>query len=137
MISPLIIAPVNRHDTVFLPDSLNVLGRLARKLGLDVTGSVLNLDAGFDSKANRKCVWNHGLTPNIKENPRNRKKTKRGRKRVFDQALYALRFTIERTFAWEDKFRRLIVRFETVQILHTGFKLLAYSLINLREFCTH
>lgn len=45
------------------------------------------------------------------------------------------RFTMERTFAWEDKFKRLLLRFETLQIRHLGFKLMAFTLINLREFC--
>ena len=96
---------------------------------------MLNLDAGFDSKTNRKCIFNAGLRPNIKENPRNRQKPKRGRKRFFADALYKLRFIVERTFAWEDKFKRLLLRFETKQIHHLGFKLIAFTLINLREFC--
>jgi transposase len=100
-----------------------------------VVGAVLNLDAGFDSKANRKGVFNAGMRPTIKENPWNRKKPKRGRKRFFDAVLYKLRFTIERTFAWKDKFKRLLLRFETLQIRHLGFKLMAFTLINLREFC--
>lgn len=129
------IAPVNHSDMVLLPTSLNALSDLGRRLGLEIKKRVLNLDAGFDSRANRKCVWNHGLVPNIKENPRNRKKPKRGRKRFFDEVLYKLRFTVERTFAWEDKFKRLLMRFETKQEMHTGFKLLAYTLINIREFC--
>ncbi|HKA53178.1 MAG TPA: transposase, partial [Candidatus Binatia bacterium] len=98
-------------------------------------GAVLNLDAGFDSKANRKGVFNAGLKPNSKENPRNRQKPKRGRKRFFDTALYKLRFIVERTFAWEDKFKHLLLRFETKQSRHLGFKLIAFTLINLREFC--
>jgi transposase len=48
--------------------------------------------------------------PNIKENPRNRKATKRGRKRLFNAAIHALRMRVERTFAWEDKFKRLLLR---------------------------
>jgi transposase len=94
---------------------------VAREADLKVAGAVPNLDAGFDSKANRKGVFNAGMKPNIKENPRNRKKPKRGRKRLFDGVLYKLRFTIERTFAWEDKFKRLLLRFETLQIRHLGF----------------
>jgi transposase len=135
VLSPLTIAPVNEGDIVLLPDGLKDLKRVTREVGLDLTGAVLNLDAGFDSKANRKCVFNAGMKPNIKENPRNRKKPKRGRKRFFDEVLYTLRFTIERTFAWEDKFKRLLLRFETKQIRHLGFKLIAFTLINLREFC--
>ncbi len=135
VLSPLTVAPVNALDMVLLPQGLNALKRVARHVGLDVTGAVLNLDAGFDSKANRKAVFNAGLRPNMKENPRNRQTPKRGRKRLFDAVLYKLCFTVERTFAWEDKFKRLLLRFETTQKHHLGFKLLAFTLINLREFC--
>jgi hypothetical protein len=133
--SPLTGAPVNEVAMVLLPEGLKDLKRITPEVGLEVSGAVLNLDAGFDSKAHRKGVFNAGLKPNIKENPRNRPKPKRGRKRFFDAALYKLRFTVDRTFAWEDKFKRLRLRFETKQIRHFGFKLLAFTLINLREFC--
>ena len=57
------------------------------------------------------CTGLCGL-PNIPENKRNRKGVKRGRKRLFDQAVYHHRFCAERTFAWVDKFKRLLIRFE-------------------------
>ena len=135
VLSPLTVAPVNEVDMGLLPQGLKALKHVTRETGLEVTGAVLNLDAGFDSKANRKSVFNAGLKPNIKENPRNRQTPKRGRKRFFEAALYKLRFIVERTFAWEDKFQRLLRRFETKQSHHLGFKLIAFTLINLREFC--
>jgi hypothetical protein len=95
----------------------------------------LNLDGGFDSTRNRKCIFNAGLIPNIPENPRNRKHPKRGRKRLFNAAIHALRMRVERTFAWEDKFKRLLLHFERIQQRHYGMKLMAYTLINLRRFC--
>ena len=95
----------------------------------------LNLDGGFDSRHNRKAIFNAGLVPNIKENPRNRKTPKRGRKRLFNAAVHSLRLCVERTFAWEDKFKRLLLRFEFKQQRHYGMKLMAYTLINLRHFC--
>ncbi len=76
------------------------------------------------------------MKPNIPENKRNRKKSKRGKKRFYDASIYEERFrTIERLFAWEDKFRRLLIRFEHKSENHFGFKLLGYALINLRHFC--
>jgi len=75
------------------------------------------------------------MIPNNKENPRNRKSTKLGRKRLFNEAIHALRTHVDRTFAWEDKFKRLLLRFERIQQRHYGMKLLAYTLINLRSFC--
>ena len=135
VLAPLPVAPVNETDMVLLPKGLKALKKTAKKVGLDLKGAYLNLDGGFDSAHNRKCIFNAGMIPNIKENPRNRKTTKRGRKRFFNEAIYAIRTRVERTFAWEDKFKRLLLRFEHIQQRHYGMKLLAYTLMNLREFC--
>jgi len=76
------------------------------------------------------------MIPNINENPRGRKTTKRGRKRLFNRMIFKERFrTIERVFAWEDKFRRLLLRFERRSEVHYAFKTLAYTMLNLRHFC--
>jgi transposase len=80
-------------------------------------------------------MFDAGMIPNITENPRNRKRTKRGRKRCFNEAIYALRVHVERTFAWEDTFKRLLLRFERIQQRHYGMKVMAYTLVNLRQFC--
>jgi hypothetical protein len=62
---------------VLLPQGLQALKKVAKEVGLDLRGAYLNLDGGFDSAHNRKCIFNAGMIPNIKENPRNRKTTKR------------------------------------------------------------
>jgi transposase len=129
------VAPVNETDMVLLPQGLNALKQVAKQVGLDLRGASLNLDGGFDSAHNRQCIFNAGLSPNIKENPRNRKTPKRGRKRFFNEAIHALRMRVERTFAWEDTFKRLLLRFERIQQRHYGMKLMAYTLMNLRAFC--
>jgi len=135
VLAPLPVAPVNEADTVLLPEGLKALKRVAKLTGLDLDKAYLNLDGGFDSKHNRKVIFNAGLIPNIKENPRNRKAPKRGRKRLFNKAIHALRERVERTFAWEDKFKRLLLRFEHIQRRHYGMKLMAYTMINVRRFC--
>ena len=67
---------------------------------------------------------------------RGRKSQRRGRKALFDPAIFKERFrTIERVFAWEDKFRRLLLRFERISQLHYALKTLAYTMINLRHYC--
>jgi transposase len=120
---------------VLLPEGLKALKKVAKQVSLDLRDAYVNLDAGFDSTYNRKCIFNAGMIPNITENPRNRKRTKRGRKRLFHAAIHALRTRVDRTFAWEDKFKRLLLRFERIQQRHFGMKLMAYTLINLRGFC--
>jgi hypothetical protein len=120
---------------VLFPEGLKALQQVAKEAGLDLRGASVNLDGGFDSTYNRQGIFNAGLIPNIKENPRNRKTTKRGRKRLVHAAIHALRLRVERTFAWEDKFKRLLLRFERLQQRHYGMKLMAYTLINVRVFC--
>ena len=55
---------------------------------MDILGSVISLDGAYDSKKNRKMIFNAGMVPNINENKRNRKSMKRGRKRLFDKAIF-------------------------------------------------
>jgi Transposase DDE domain len=135
VLAPLPVAPVNEADTVLLPEGLKGLKRVAKLTGLVLEGAYLNLDGGFDSKAHRKAIFKAGMMPNLTENPRHRKRPKRGRKRLFNAAMPALRERVERTFAWEDTCKRLLLRFEHIQQRHYGMKLMAYTLINMRRFC--
>ena len=82
------VAPVNATDMVLLPEGLKALKKVAKEVGLDLRGAYLNLDGGFDSAHNRKCIFNAGRNPNVPENPRNRKHPKRGRKRLFNAAIH-------------------------------------------------
>ncbi|WP_181448439.1 hypothetical protein [Paraburkholderia phytofirmans] len=41
---------------------------------------------------------------------------------------------LHRVFAQEDKFRRLLLRFERLSPVHYAFKTLAYTMINLRHY---
>lgn len=74
---------------VLLPQGLKALQQVTKQVGLDLRGAYRNLDGGFDSITNRKCIFNADLIPNIPENPRHRKHTKRGRKRLFNTAIRA------------------------------------------------
>jgi hypothetical protein len=76
-----------------------------------------------------------GMIPNLKANPRNRKCTKRGCKRFVNAAIHALRMRVDWTVAWEDTFKRVLLRVEHLQQRHFGSKWLAYTLIKMREFC--
>ena len=99
MLAPLPVAPVNEADMVLLPQGLQALKKVAKEIRVAIRGAYLNLDGGFDSAHNRKCIFNAGMIPNIKENPRNRKHTKRRHKRLFHVVIHALRMQVERTFA--------------------------------------
>ena len=130
VLSPLPVAPVNETDMVLLPKGLQALKQVAQQGGLDRRGAYLNRDGGVDAAHHRQGMFKAGLVPNITETPRNRKHPKRGRTRFFNEAIHALRTCVDRTFAWEDQFKRWLLRFERIQPRHYGRKLMAYTLIN-------
>lgn len=136
VIAPFVAAPGNRNESPMLRQALPQLTSIARAVGIELKGTIVSLDGVYDCQVNRKAIFNRGMVPNINENKRGRKTTKRGRKRLFDAAIFKERFrTIERVFAWEDKFRRVLIRFERISAVHYALKTLAYTMINLRHFC--
>ena len=134
MIAPLVVRPVNENDTLILPESVDGLADFASLVGLDLTRSYLTLDSGFDSEYNKRLIRSHRMIPVIKPNRRGTKNEQTLEKMFsdFNEAIYKQRFPIERTFAWQDTYRKLVTRYEKLEATHTGFKYLAYSLINLR-----
>jgi transposase len=136
VIAPFVSAPGNHNESPMLREALPVVMRIAKLVGFDLQGNTVSLDGVYECRRNRKAIFNRGMVPNINANPRGRKTTKRGRKPLFDAAIFKERFnTIERVFGWEDKFRHLLLRFDRISRLHYAFKTLAYTMINLRHFC--
>ncbi|TCG03792.1 transposase [Paraburkholderia steynii] len=136
VIAPFITAAGNRNESPLLRDALSRLSQIARAIGMDLQGAIVSLDGVYDCRANRKAIFNRGIVPNIPESPRGRKNTKRGRKQRFEQAIFEERFrTIERVFAREDKFRCLLLRSERISEVHYALQTLAYTMINLRDYC--
>lgn len=136
VIAPFVVASGNRNETTLLISEIKRLKDIAKTVGLKLAGGIMSLDGVYNSRKNRKAIFNLGMIPNIPENKGNRKKPKRGRKQTYKPRIFAERFrTIERIFAWEDKFKRLLLRFEFHSINHYAMKTIAYSMINLRHFC--
>ena len=123
----------NHNDAFHLKHHLQTAFKTMKRLGLVIEGAVFNADKAFDTLAARKTCFNHGLIPNMAENKRNRKGAKPGRKRLFDAKVYKRRFTSERSFAWIDKFRALLLRFERRDAYYLGGHHIAFAMINLRN----
>jgi hypothetical protein len=122
------------HNYAFeLKDNLRAAFKFIKRLGISIVGSYFNADSAFDTKAARWTCFNHQVIPNIAENKRSRKRPKRGRKRLFNPEVYNRRFSSERTFAWIDKFRALLVRFDRKAAHFMGAHYIVYALINLRH----
>jgi hypothetical protein len=88
------VKPVNQQDTVILPETLTALVDFTHQIGIDLKGSALTLDAGFDSQVNKEIIKAHGMKPVIYPNRRNTKTpiVMARMFRWFDRALYRLRY---------------------------------------------
>jgi transposase len=116
----------NRHDVTQLlplldrvPPIRGVRGRPRRK------PRRLYADRGYDYPSHRRRLHARGITPVIA-----RRGTPHG------SGLGAVRWVVERTFAWLHQFKRLRVRYEHRADLHQGLLDLACSLICLRRLRT-
>ena len=123
----------NHHDGFELKEKLQQIFKYLKAQSLNIEGAYFNADSAFDSKEARKVCWNHGVIPNIDRNGRNCRRVRRGRKRHFNKDIYNNRFSIERSFAWVDKFKRLLIRFERKDTYFLGFHFIAFTMINLRN----
>ena len=132
------IKPVNVHDTKLFGESFTNLLETANLLNLDIDESYFTLDSGFDSLFNKTIISEARLIPIIKFNLRGLKDREKIERIFYDfetiEFIYKERYKIERCFAWEDTYRKLVIRYERLQSTFMGFRYLAYSMINFRWF---
>lgn len=87
-------------------------------------------DKAYDKDLFRTHLRWRGIHPCIPE--RKNRKPRPGPKLKLDS--YAERWHVERSFAWLQNFRRLVVRYERSARMFEAFVLLAFILICLRQF---
>ncbi len=138
MIAPMVVKPVNVHDTLLFDTSFTNLLEIADLWNLDLTNAYLTLDSGFDSQINKDIIEQARMIPVIKPNRRGTKSREKIYQTLDDfellEDIYKERHTVERCFAWEDVYRKLVIRYEKLQSTFMGFRYLAYSMINFRWF---
>ncbi len=76
VLAPFETAPGNKHEGPLLSAALKKLLETVKEVGLNIKNSMISLDSAYDSRENRKVIFNHDMKPNIKENQRNRKTPK-------------------------------------------------------------
>jgi transposase len=125
---------VNQQDMVILPESLSKLVSFATSIGLNLEGSFITLDSGFDSQTNKELIRKQKMKPVISPNRRNAKKPIIIARmyRWFDNETYKERYKVERTFGWQDTYRRLAISYDRLEEIRLGFRNLAYAMINFR-----
>jgi transposase len=134
VVGPISVKPMHQQDTVILPETLTALVDFTGRIGIDLTGSALTLDAGFDSQANKDIIKAHPMHPVIAPNRRNAQTPMAIARmfRWFDRNVYRLRYAVERTFGWQDTFRTLVLSYDRLPEIRKGCRLLAYAMVNFR-----
>ena len=119
----------NHNDAFNLVQTVKKMVANIQVSSIKTDGLFLNADAGFDTEVFRNYCYENDIIGNIDQNERN------GAENVylFDDLLYKCRFVVERTNAWLDAFKAILVRFETNAIHWKVLNLLAFCVILLRQ----
>lgn len=121
----------NHNDAFKLVKTFQSMIQSVQLANIPVKGLFLNADSGFDTSDFRSYCYINEIFDNIDQNKRNGNSCESNT--VFDELLYKTRFVIERTNAWLDAFKAVLVRFETNDFHWKGLLLLAFSVILLRK----
>jgi transposase len=97
---------------------------------LDAQPERLILDRAYDSNTIRRDLATRGIEPIIPARKNNRRATHQDGRKL---RRYKKRWKIERTNAWLQNFRRLVVRYERLTANYLAFVYLACALITLRK----
>jgi len=119
----------NHNDAFELVKNVDKMLNNIRLSNISTEGIFLNADAGFDTTEFRASCFKNGIIDNIDKNKRNGGENES----IFDKLLYKQRFVIERTNAWLDAFKAILVRFETNKTHWKALNLLAFCVILLRQ----
>lgn len=117
------------NDAYQLVETVDVMLSELHACSIKTKGLFLNGDAGFDVLEFRNFCQKNEITDNIDLNPRNGTE----REVIFDDLLYKNRFVIERTNAWMDAFKALLIRFETNSLHWKALCIMAFIVILLRQ----
>lgn len=120
----------NHNDAYNLVSNFEKMQKHLASSNIRIDGLFLNADAGFDTKEFRNHCYKIDIIGNIDNNNRNGEKSDAT---LFDELLYKERFTIERTNAWLDAFKAILVRFETKTKHWKSLNIIAFCIILLRQ----
>lgn len=127
----------NHNDVYQISSLFEQMCSLLQSAGISLRGVFMNADAGFDTEELRELCAEQKIEANIANNPRNKKKEAVADDYVyFDEKLYRNRYVIERTNAWLDGFKGLLIRYEKKTKSWMAQHFLAFITLLLRKLNT-
>jgi len=122
----------NHNDVFEIEQTMHKITRTLSDSLIAIKGLFMNADAGFDSQKMRILCEQLEIVPNIEHNKRNTKALDQY-DYLFDPQLYKQRFVVERTNAWLDGFKNLVLRYETHDKHWLGLHYLAFAIILIEK----
>jgi len=115
----------NHHDLYQINKQLKEIQDQLTEMDIGVNGLFLNADAGFDAAKFRETLDKEGVTLNCPENRRNASRLDSDI--YLDEEMYKERFVVERTNAWMDSFRSVLVRQDTTVASWQAWHFIAFT----------
>jgi transposase len=122
-----VISGANDHDSIHFEATIDAVPPVRGRVGRPRRRPhKVHADKAYDFQRCRRACRRRGITPRI---------ARRGVESK--ERLGRVRWTVERTMAWLNRFRRLRIRYERRDDIYFAFVLLALILINVRllGFC--
>lgn len=101
----------NHHDLCQMREQVREMLTQLKEMEIPIAGLFLNADSGFDSEKLRQILDKEEIILNTPPNRRNGSRL--DSESILDEEMYKERFAVERTNAWIDSFRSLLVRQDT------------------------
>lgn len=120
----------NHNDLHEIGESMKEIFSIMKQANTSRNGLFINADAGFNSKDFRMVCSSEGIIPNVCFNYRNGEEKDN---LYFEELLYEERYSIERTNAWMDSFRLLLIRFDTIIASWESFNYIAFIVLLVRK----
>lgn len=121
----------NHNDIYEIEARIAEITLRLNECGISTDGLFCNLDAGFDGLKLRLAMDKHGIISNVCPNRRNG--TDSSEEYLFDELMYKERWTVERTNAWMDGFRAVLIRFDTTVDSWKGWNYLAFIVMFVKK----
>lgn len=125
----------NHNDVYEIKPLFEQMCSLVEGTGISLKGVFMNADAGFDVEELRQICRDKEIEANIADNARNSNALPE-QYEYFDDELYKERFVIERTNAWLDGFKGLLMRYEKKIKSWMTQHWMAFSVLLLRKINT-
>ena len=115
----------NHNDLFEIKEQLKEMLDQLAQAQIPIEGLFINADSGFDSTKLRQVLDQHGVILNSPPNKRNG--TILDSDILLDEDMYKERFVVERTNAWNDSFRTLLIRQDTTLSSWWAWHFIAFS----------